>query len=186
MPLNHTSTYAELTPSQSEILGRFVTEWSNIEHLLGELLGRLLFTPPFLSRVYADALGANQIQEAISKAVLIHRARYTCDVIPHDILDKIDGYKEPLNRLRGMRNRFAHFCWARSNDDEIFGTGFSSFLPGDGRHDKDVRTVTLEELRQAHTDAWNLVKEMDALIAALPKLSEDDALSFFKKLRAVP
>jgi len=130
MPMNHVSMYAELTPIQSEMLGRFVTEWSNIEQLLGELLGRLLFTPPFLSRVYADALGANQIQEAISKAVLIHRARYGCGVITHDILDKIDGYREPLNRLRGMRNRFAHFCWARSNDDEIFGTSFSSFLPG--------------------------------------------------------
>ena len=58
MPLNHTSSYADLTSEQAELIGRFVIECSNIDFLLGEILGRLLFTPEFLKRIYADEMSA--------------------------------------------------------------------------------------------------------------------------------
>jgi hypothetical protein len=176
MPLNHSSKYADLTAEQAEMLGRFVMEWSNIEFLLGELLARLLFSPSFLSRVYADELNAARFQSALEKAVTIHRVRYDCRVVPPETLDKIDGLRAPLDRLRGMRNRFSHFCWARSSDDEIFGTGFSAFLPHDKRHEKDFRVISLDELKAAHKEAWNLVNEIEALIQSIPECPEEEVL----------
>lgn len=182
MPLNHSSTYADLTPDQAEMLGRFVIEWSNIEFLLGELLGRLLFTPAFLSRVYADELSAFRFQSALEKAVIIHRVRYNCRVIPPETLDKIDGLRASVDKLRGMRNRFSHFCWARSNDEEIFGTAFSAFLPHDKRHEKDFRVVSLDELRTAHKEAWKLVDEISELVQSIPECTEKEML----KAKAAP
>jgi hypothetical protein len=158
------------------LLGRFIIEWSNIEFLLGEVLGRLLFTPPFLSRVFADELSAFRFQSALEKAVSIQRVRYNCSVVSPETLDKIDALREPLNRLRGMRNRFSHFCWARSNDDEVFGTGFSAFLPHDKRHEKDFRVISVAELKAAHEEAWKLVDEISALLKSLPECTEEEML----------
>lgn len=176
MPLNHTSKYAELTSEQAEMLGRFVIEWSNIEFLLGELLGRLLFSPSFIAWVYTDDLSAFKVQAALEKAVEIQRVRYGCRVIPPDTLKKIDGLKEPLDRLRGMRNRFSHFCWARSSDDAIFGTAFSAFLPHDKRHERDFKVISLDEVRKAHQEAWNLVEEISDLLKLIPEHTEEEML----------
>ncbi|MDR3716515.1 MAG: hypothetical protein P4L51_27225 [Puia sp.] len=165
-----------MTAEQAEMLGRFVVEWSNIEFLLGELLGRLLFTPSFLSRVYGDELTAYRIQSALEKAVIIHKVRYGCTVIPHETLDRIEGLRISIDRLRGMRNRFSHFCWTRQTDEAIFGTSFSAFLPHDKRHEKDYRLLSLDEIKEAHKEAWNLVEEISEVIKSIPEYTEEEML----------
>jgi hypothetical protein len=81
-----------------------------------------------------------------------------------------------VDELRGMRNRFSHFCWTRSTDEAIFGTGFSGYLPSDKRHQGDVRTLSVSEIRAAHKKAWDFVDDLSMLILAIPETSEDDAL----------
>jgi hypothetical protein len=78
----------------------------------------------------------------------------------------------PNNAIR--QEWFAHFCWARGNDDEIFGTGFSAFLPHDKRHAKDLRTLTNDEIKSAHQEAYDIVSEFERVLRALPEFSEEE------------
>ena len=116
MPINHSSSYAELTPRQFEAVGRLVVEWSNIEFLLGVLLSRLLRTPEFLGRVYTDELMAARMQSALEKAIAIHRQRYGGRLVSEALLDEITALNSEIEKIRGKRNKFSHFCWCRSND----------------------------------------------------------------------
>ena len=117
MPLNHTSKYAELTDEQFALIGRLVVEWSNIEFLLGVLLSRLLFTPEFLGRVYTDEMNANRVQDALKKALNIHRHRYGSRILSTETLDEIVQLNVDGGKSRKLRNKFAHLCWSRSNDE---------------------------------------------------------------------
>lgn len=176
MPMNHSSSYADLTAEQAELIGRFVVEWSNIEFLLSDILARLLMSPDFVSRVFTDSINAFGLQQALDKAIRIHRDRYCFAVIPEPVLERLGTMLAVVDELRGMRNRFSHFCWTRSTDDAIFGTGFSGYLPSDKRHRGDVRTLSVSEIRAAHKKAWDLVDDLSAFILAIPQTTEDDAL----------
>lgn len=129
MSLNHTSIYAELTDQQFKMIGKIVVEWTNIEFLQKQILGQLLFTPEFLSRTFSDLITAARIQDAIKEAVALHRRRYCCKVINDEILIEIEQVNNAVTVARAHRNKFAHFCWCRSSDEEIFGTNFSGGLP---------------------------------------------------------
>lgn len=177
MPLNHSSTYAELTAEQATLVGRIVVEWSNIEFLLGVMLSRLLFTPEFLGRVYADELNASRIQEGIRKAVDIHRHRYQGRKIGPEVLDEIIRLNKDVERFRGMRNRFSHFCWSRSSDDQIFGSGLSGLVPPSRRLDKDSMILTTRELEAIHREAYELVERLSTTVQALPEITEEQCLS---------
>jgi hypothetical protein len=176
MPLNHSSTYSELTALQAELVGRYINECSNIDFLLGQILGRLLFTPDFVARVYADAMTASAKQLAISKAVEIQRVRFQGSVTSFDVLDRIDKLNASVEPIRGMRNRFAHFCWARDSDDGVFGAKFSAFLPHDRRHEKDLRTLTTDEIKSAHLTAFDIVEQLEMVLRSLPEFSEEEAV----------
>jgi len=149
MPLNHSSSYADLTAEQAELIGRFVVEWSNIEFLLSDILARLLMSPNFVARVFTDSMNAFALQEALDKAIRFHRDRYHFAVIPEVVLERLSTLLSSVDELRGMRNRFSHFCWTRSTDEAIFGTGFSAFLPSDKRHKRDVSMLSVAEIRAA-------------------------------------
>ncbi len=176
MPLNHTSKYAELTDEQFALIGRLVIEWSNIEFLLKVLLSRLLFTPEFLGRVYSDEMSANRIQGALRKAVDIHRHRYGSSVVPTEILDEIMQLNADIEKFRGLRNRFSHFCWSRSNDEEIFGSGLSGFVPPSRRHDKDSMEVSVSELKETYRNAYQIVERLSGVVQRLPEIDEDECL----------
>lgn len=175
MPLNHTSRYSELTAEQFEILGRIFVEWSNIEFLLGVLLSRLLFTPEFLGRVYSDEISVSRIQSAIKKAMEIHERRYGYAIVQRDVLNEILGIAKEVETLRGLRNRFAHFCWCRMNDNEIFGSGLSGSIPSQKRINKDYMTMTVTNLRTAYRTAYGLVDRLTAVIRRLPEMDEENA-----------
>ena len=176
MPLNHTSQYAELTDEQFGIIGCLVVEWSNIEFLLGVLLSRLLFTPEFLGRVYTDEMNASRVQAAVQKAVAIHKNRYGSRVVPSETLDEIVKLNVDIEKFRGMRNKFSHFCWCRSNDEEIFGSGLSGFVPPSKRLDKDSMQLSVAELRDIYKGAYELVERLSKVIETLPETDEEKSL----------
>lgn len=177
MPLNHTSQYAELTDEQFGIIGCLVVEWSNIEFLLGVLLSRLLFTPEFLGRVYTDEMNASRVQAAVQKAVAIHKNRYGSRVVPSETLDEIVKLNVDIEKFRGMRNKFSHFCWCRSNDEEIFGSGLSGFVPPSKRLDKDSMQLSVAELRDIYKGAYELVERLSKVIETLPETDEEKSLT---------
>lgn len=172
MPLNHSSQYAELTPRQFEAIGRLVVEWSSIEFLLGVLLSRLLRTPEFLGRVYTDELMAIRVQSAIEKAVAIHRHHYGGCLIPEDILSEITTLNTEIEKIRGKRNKFSHFCWCRSNDDEIFGSSLSGHVPPSKLLNKDSIVVSLEELDEMYKQSYSVVSRLSELTTRLPEVPE--------------
>lgn len=173
MPLNHTSIYAELTDSHFKLIGKIVVEWSNIEFLLGSLLSKLLVTPEFLARSYTDHMSAVKLQEAIKEGVEIHANRYGCKLISEQELDEITALNDRVTRLRAMRNKFAHFCWCRNNDDEIFGTKFSGGVSNSKKETRDNITYKVIDLEKFHTEAYKIVDRLSEIVWALPGIEED-------------
>lgn len=183
MPLNHTSQYAELTDDHYKAIGKIVVEWSNIEFLLGVLLSRLLITPEFLARSYTDRMSAAQMQEAIKEGVEIHQYRYRSKLICEENLEKITTINEQITALRVLRNKFAHFCWARNTDNEIFGTSLSGGVPTSKKHSKSYTTYTIAELANFHQEAYEIVDCLSLLIEHLPKIEEDGLTNKITKLQ---
>ncbi len=165
--------YSELTDEHFKAIGKIVVEWSNIEFLLGYLLSRLLVTPSFLARSYTDRMNAAKIQEAIVEATEIHKQRYGCKIIPEEVLDEIINLNNKVRVLRGKRNKFAHFCWTRSNDNEIFGTNLSGGVPNSKKGKKGYITYTVSELAEFYKEAYEIVDKLSQLAEILPEMEED-------------
>lgn len=172
MPLNHSSESAELTDAQCAALGRVIVEWSNIEYLLSMLLSRLLRTPDFLGRAYAQGLSAVKVQSAITEAVALHRKRYRHRFVKEVTLAGIEAANTKVSALRAERNKISHFCWCRSNDDEVFGTGFPGGVLNPKTEHRAYRLLSLAKLRAMHKEAFSLVEELMALSSAVPEVEE--------------
>lgn len=177
MPLSHTSKYSELTDAQYAALGKAVVEWANVEFLLGVLLSRLLSTPEFLSRTYTDSISAVRLQDAILEAVEIHRVRYSHRLLSEQILLEIVQVNLQVTAIRGMRNKIAHFCWARSHDEELFGTSFRGGVPSAKKERRDHAVLTSKELSKLNGEARSLVEQLMKLVARLPEVSEKSLLA---------
>jgi hypothetical protein len=176
MPLNHASIFSELTDNHFKLIGEIVVEWSNIEFLLGSLLSKLLVTPEYLARSYTDHMSAVKLQEAIKEGVEIHRNRYGCQLIGENELDEIISLNNRITNLRVMRNKFTHFCWCRSNDDEIFGTKFSGGITNSKKEISDNITYKVTDLEDFHTEAYKIVDRLSEIVWALPEIEEDGLL----------
>ena len=177
MPLNHTSIYSELTDEHFSLIGKVVVEWSNIEFLLGSILSRLLFTPEFPGRVFSRGMGAMKLQKAIDEAVELHKLRYLSQIVSEDQLKELVSINKNLSRLRKTRNQFAHFCWARSSDDEIFGTGFSSATAGSKRQNKDTVSLKVDELKEFYSQLYEIVCALSIVTESLPQMEEEQILT---------
>ena len=176
MPLNHSSQYAQLTPKQFEAVGRLVIEWSNIEFLLGAILSRLLFVPEFLGRTYTDEMNAVRIEAAIKNALEIHSRRYGNRVVPKETEVRIENLLKRIGEFRTLRNKFAHFCWSRSTDDEIFGTRLSGKLPTPKREKSESVTISMRDLDNAYAEAYSIVEEALVIVETLPNVEEEESL----------
>ncbi len=174
MPLNHTSQFSELTDKQFNLIGKIVVEWANVEFMQKLILSRLLFSAEFISRTYTDRMSAVRIQDAIKESVDLHRHRYCGEIISEDILSEIEKVNNEVHDARAHRNRFAHFCWTRNTDEEIFGTNFSAGLPGSKKYRKSDIVITNKELEQLYKESYNLVDKINQLIEKLPEIEEDD------------
>jgi len=177
MPLNHSSSYSQLTDKQYTAIGRVAVEWSNIEHLLGILLCRLLMTPEFPGRTYTDLLSAAALQNAVIEAISIQRLRYGCRIVPEERLSEIETLLGQITKLRSERNRIAHFCWARSSDEAVFGTSFSGGLPNTKKHKKSVAVLTLKDLERLYLEMHKTTETMMGLIKKIPEIEEEQVLT---------
>jgi hypothetical protein len=177
VPLNHTSRYSDLTEAQYAALGKAVVEWANVEYLLGVLLGRLLATPEFLARTYTDALSAVRLQDAIAEAVEIHRIRYRTRLISEQILIEIVQINSRVTIARSARNRIAHFCWMRSHDEEIFGTGFTGGVLSAKKERRDHAVLSAQDLATLNAESHALVEQLIKLVAKLPGVCEESLLT---------
>jgi len=177
VPLNHHSEYSGLTEAQYAAIGRAVVEWANVEFLLGVLLSRLLATPEFLARTYTDSISAVRLQEAIAEAAEIHSVRYGNRLVSHEALKEISEVNNRVTHLRAVRNKFAHFCWMRSNDEEIFGTSFSGGIWSPKRERRDNIVLKVEELAMLNAEAHLLVEQLMKLVEKLPEVTEESLLT---------
>ncbi|MBF9252389.1 hypothetical protein I2I11_03705 [Pontibacter sp. 172403-2] len=179
--LNHSSKYAELTDEQFLIIGKIVVEFSNMEFLLGVVASRLLITPEFLGRSYTDKLSASALQDVIINALDIHRRRYDFKIISSAQVDDIKKAIQRITQIRVLRNAFAHYCWTRQTDTEIFGTKLSGAIPKESNPDKDSKIISNEELNKIYNEAYSIVEHLTKLIQELPELKED--IEILKKLK---
>lgn len=179
--LNHSSKYTELTDEQFLIIGKIVVEFSNMEFLLGVVASRLLITPEFLGRSYSNKLSASALHEVIMNALDIHSRRYDFKIISSGQVDDIRKVVKRISQIRVLRNAFAHYCWTRHTDTEIFGTKLSSTIPKDSNLNKFCKKISNEELIQTYTEAYSIVEDLTNLIQELPELEEDEEI--LKKLK---
>lgn len=177
MSMNHESKYSELTDKQFTLIGKLVVEWSNIEFLLGALLNRLLFTNEFLGRTFTDEISADKIQAAINNALDIHRYRYSCKTVPLETIDEINQLNIDIEKFRSLRNKFSHFCWSRSTDEELLGTRFSGFILPKKNFNKDSVVISNTEIKETYQDAYEFVERLSVLIEKLPKIDEEELLN---------
>lgn len=176
MPLNHTTKYSELTDQQFLLIGKVVIEFSNLDFLLGVMLTRLLLTSEFLGRTYTDHISSFKLIEAIENALDIHERRYNNQLISQNKSKEIKDILGKVKSLRKLRNKFAHYVWVRSSDEEMFGTKFSGIIPKYDRkkqqHLDDSIVLKLVELQKAYEKAYQLVDDITILNSSLPFLEE--------------
>jgi hypothetical protein len=186
MPFSHASPHSKLTDEQHQLIGMFVAEWATAEFFLGLLLGRLLLAPEFLSRTYTDSLGAAQIQDAIRQAVEIHKFRFGSKLINSDSLKEILSLNNKVEKLRSLRNKFAHFCWARTSDEKIFGTSLSGAVPGDKRRKRESISLEISEIRKQYEELYAVVEWIQEIVLALPAVPEESVIAAFRQQEIVP
>jgi hypothetical protein len=175
MPLSHASRFSEPTEKQYASLGRAVVEWANVEQLLGTVLSRLLATPDFLARTYTASMSAVRMQEAITEAVKIHVYRYGYRLISKGRLEEIIKINGDVTSLRTKRNKIAHFCWFRQDDEVMLGTNFPSCVTLK-TNDRGYATLTQAELSNLNAEAHALVERLLTLLPELPEISEESIL----------
>ncbi len=176
MPLNHSSKYSELTNEQFLLIGKVIIEFSNIDFLLGVLLSRLLITPEFLGRTYTDRMTVTMLMEKIKNAINIQNIRYRNKIISGKIADEILSLLNRIDKLRIFRNRFSHYCWARFDNEKIFGTELSGKLPKSKNPNNGSVIITNKELEEIYKKAYVIVDELNKLVYSLPEMEENKDL----------
>ncbi len=172
MPLSHSSQYADLTEEQYACIGRIMVESSNLEHLVERLLVRLAGSPDFLGLSLTNPLSATRRLEALKTLVDVHRRRYNCHLVDSAVLDEIDQAQQGIDSLRIDRNRFAHYCWCRQDNERIFGIKFTGKQPDVRKPGRDCVVFTLTELDDMIADMKILVEHLEALLEQLPEEPE--------------
>ena len=102
---------------------------------------------------------------------------YGCKLITENELAQIININNRVTKLRATRNKFAHFCWTRSTDEEIFGTNLSGGVPDSKKHKKSYITFSVSELTTFYKEAYKLVDELSSLIQTLPEMEEEGLTS---------
>jgi len=178
MPLNHSSSYSELTDGQYALLGKYMVEWSNCEHILRVILTRLLLTPEFLGRTYTDDMAAFKVGQAIEEAVKIQRTRFGGILLGQELANELLRINKALDKHRSFRNKIAHYIWMRNNDDEIFGSSLCGGMPRNGNHDCIV--IKNSELADEIIGLRKLVDDGMAVVNKIPAISEEHAMEFYR------
>ena len=176
MPLNHTSKYAELTDVQFLLIGKLTVEFSIIEFLLREVLSRLLITSSFLGRTFTERMNVNVLIEKIKNALDIHKRRFGNSIVSKDLCELLKAKLGEIEEIRLIRNKFAHYCWSRQTDDEIFGTGFLSKQAKYSKPNEGVIVITNNEIEEMYQNVFILVNDIEGILTNLPELIVDKEL----------
>jgi hypothetical protein len=112
-------------------------------------------------------------QDAINEACKLHSYRYNYNLINKEQIKKILDINNRITPLRTARNKFAHFCWSRSNDEEIFGTNFSGGVPEGNKYKKSFVSFTVAELDELHKKAYAIVDVLSDITQNLPAMEEE-------------
>jgi len=179
---------SQLSDEHLRAIGRLVVEWANIEFLLRITLTRLLLTPDFLGRSYTDQMSAAKVQETIGEALDLHRGRFGFAIISKATVDQVAKINSRIIKLRSTRNKFAHFCWWRFDEDHIFGMNFSGGLPGTKKHERGQLKIKISELNQLHHEFRDVVEELNQITSKLPEIDEKnlfERLAGLQKRRAL-
>jgi hypothetical protein len=175
MPLNHATQSSQLTDEHFTAIGKLVVEWSNIESLLRSMLARLLLTPDFCARSYTDRMSAAKVQDAIDEALDLHLGRYCFDLIPRHTIEEIAKINGRITKLRSTRNKFAHFCWCRWDDEHIFGQTFSGGLPHTKKHERSFVKLKVSEINSLYKEFYEIVEKLTEITyKQLPEIDEKE------------
>jgi hypothetical protein len=97
--------------------------------------------------------------------------------------EEIISVLNTIKSFRPIRNKFAHFCWSRENDETIFGSKLNGKIPQvkNNKTDKDESVrITNKQLELTYKKAYEAVDKLQIIIESLPELKEDSNL--FNKL----
>lgn len=180
MPLNHSSKYAQLTKGQFEIIGRIVIEFSNIDFYLKIMLTKMLLTEDFLGRTYTERLQNNSIVELIKNAMDLHQYRFNYKIISEETINEIRNILPSISDVREKRNKFAHYCWSKVDDDTIFGTKLSSKQRKINIRDNSCIKISTEELNILYTKSYDLVESIERIIKKLPVIDYRELFNKYK------
>lgn len=179
MSIPHTRS-SQLTDEQYSIIGKLLTEFSNMDFLLGLLLNKLLITPDFIGRTYTDKMSAQNKIDAINNALVIHRDRYRGKIVNEKLIEEIINLIQDIKGSKNIRNKFAHYIWSRWTDDKIFGTQMSGQLPNLEKPNRDSLTITNKALLKQFQLANRNTEKMVEIIERLPKFEEEKIFEIFK------
>ncbi len=180
MPLNHSNKFAELTDDQFLLVGKIIVEFSNIDFLLRHILGKVLFTPDFLSKTYTDGNNISKTIEQLNNAIDLHERRYHFQLIEQSKIKDIKDTITKVNEVRGFRNKFAHFVWMRRNDSEISGHMLSGKLPSAKKAKRESAVLTNNDLEEIYTKSYKIVDQLDEISNGLSYIEEQELLDMFK------
>ena len=186
MPINHSSKYSDLTDDQYKLIGKVIVEFSNLDFLLGTLLSRMLIMPEFLGRTYNDLITASKLIEGIENAIEIHDVRYGHKFIDKQTLQDIKDLLGQIKGLKSIRNKFAHYCWSRWDDSQIFGTKLSGKLPKYKKPNLDSITIKNIDLEKEYKKAFRAVEKLNSIIEKIPELEEDKDLPLKLRFKSIP
>ena len=174
MPLNHVSQYSDLTDQQYCAIGKILVESSNIEYLIECFLIRLCRAPYFLGLTLTNQINPVRRLESLKILIDVHRRRYQCKFIKPETLDRIDDLIKEIDSSRIDRNKFAHYCWCRSDDNRIFGIRFTGKQPSSLKPNKDSIIFSIDELNQMIKRLREIVKELESLLTHIEEIPEMD------------
>jgi len=147
--------------------------------MLGVILSRLLITPEFLGRTYTDQMNFAKKVDAIKNALDLHKKRYSFQIFSEELATNTKAILDEITSIRSFRNYFSHYCWMRSNDNEIFGTPISGKLPHSKEKNDESITLSNSKLQHLYKKAFEIVDKLQKLVDNLPEI--DESLKMAKK-----
>lgn len=129
----------------------------------------------------AELQGSLQLQTSIENALDLHLNRYNRRIVNEEKAREIKEINARITKIRGERNRFAHYLWARWDDEKIFGTRLSGQLHKPNKPDKDSKVLTITELTAIYKTAYDIVDDLSKITQSLPEVEEQGLFDKFKK-----
>jgi hypothetical protein len=117
---------------------------------------------------------AAKVQETIEEALSLHEGRFCYAIVPRTTIEQIAEINNRIIKLRSTRNKFAHFCWWRFDDEHIFGMNFSGGLPDTKKHKRSHLKIKISELHNLHQEFCKIVGKLNQIVEMLIEVDEKE------------